>query len=141
MLNSGSKRRWLPEEGVIRFVLKVQNKLNLLPWIKEGVRNILADPRRAVFSRILRLYLDSMGSLLILYQVCPGRKRGNKDARGSHSGIKGGCLCHRVLSSVWISTPEEVGPMGKGHSSDEKEKEGGSELELNPQFREPCPMW
>lgn len=104
VLNSGSKRHWLPEEGVIRFVLKVQNKLNLLPWIKEGVRNILADPRRAVFSRILRLYLDSMGSLLILYQVCPGRKRGSKDARGSHSGIKCGCLCHRVLSSGWTDS-------------------------------------
>lgn len=58
--------------------------------------------------------------------------------------LKGGCPESQSFSlSVDLQivlTPEEAGPMGKGHSSDEKEA-GQSDLELSPRSKEPCPRW
>lgn len=65
-------------------------------------------------------------------------REGPEDAAAHAQALRIGCP---ESQSFWqiLLTPEEVGPEGKGLSFDEREEEGGSDLELLPQSGEPRP--
>ena len=79
----------------------------------------MAERRKAVLRRFLRLCLSQGGSLAIPWQVCPACKKGSDGAMARTRVMKGGCL------KSWSFYPEcgfadHIGPKevetdGKGH--------------------------